>query len=188
MTQEFISNNMFTIIQWLLGGGFIAGFFGFLWRKYYWVKPIIEISIKGDGSIRSGRPPNQKYIAWNRVLVIKNTSIYKARNIQVVVKEGMSKWLIKDNFPDSVAGDTSENCQFEIEFSEDVTHLIAEYGKDVVISPDFPAQMLQRILNQTYLLISYQNEYNVSFYTLFTIDENNMYSTFHRRKPKKRIK
>lgn len=183
--MESSSNtSYFSLLQWLLGGGFLASLLGYFWNKYFRVRPKIDVTLVSGGSTQSYGGPDQLKFVWRPRLVLHNDSVYKARKVKLIDSQNTSNWKFTSKIPVIIEPDKKEEWSFEINKTEHRNTLIDICGEAALREHRLAEVYLPIVIGKAELIFAYDNEKDHTFYSVIKIKEKNSHSTLHWIKPR----
>jgi hypothetical protein len=141
--------------------------------QLYYFQPKVRVTFK-LGKRSSGRYGQKIGLAWFGHFHLDNFTKYDAINLSVEHGPSFSLGLI--------SGHLKGLEQREVKFTE-MKYLSEEEFKQPANGDIFQREM-PSALRSFYLLISYENEKNKTFYTLYKKSDSNDLCSFHRWRPR----
>ena len=181
--QSSSDNSLFPLIQWLLGGGFLASLFGYFWNKYFRICPKINVTRVWGGSQQSYDGANWLRFVWTPKLILHNDSIHKARRIKLIYSENIDNWKFTSKIPETIEPDHKEEWPFEITRSEARNVLMEICGEAALRENWLSKAYLPVVIGNAKLVFAYDSDKERTFYTVVEINGNILKSTLHWRKP-----
>ena len=183
MIQENQTVGLFEILKWLLPSSSLFALLAFVWAKYIWVRPKVRLTVKWGGATSSPKDNGSFEFRYTPKLVLHNDSNFVARRITVFQSSPVTHWRFRGQLPGRIDPDDQYEWEFEIYSIVNRESLISLFG-DAVAKAGPCQEYFPYALGNVNLILSYDNEKDTTFYTLFTLVNGECRSEFRWRKPR----